>query len=206
MAPPSLPRSNFGTASLVERKDAIPLVELDEDQGAEVAVEDTSVIKTPDLSIELEEDGGVVVDFDPRAETSDSGDFFANLAEDVEDRELARISSDLLEEYETNKNGRKDWEEAYSTGLELLGFKYEERAQPFRGATGVTHPLLAEAVTQFQAQAFNELLPAGGPVRTEIVGKVTPEAEDQAERVRHFMNYQITCVMKYTTTIFCVGR
>ena len=202
MAPPSLPRSNFGTASLVERKDAIPLVELDEDQGAEVAVEDTSVIKTPDLSIELEEDGGVVVDFDPRAETSDSGDFFANLAEDVEDRELARISSDLLEEYETNKNGRKDWEEAYSTGLELLGFKYEERAQPFRGATGVTHPLLAEAVTQFQAQAFNELLPAGGPVRTEIVGKVTPEVEDQAERVRHFMNYQITCVMKEYTPEF----
>ena len=202
MAPPSLPRSNFGTASLVERKDAIPLVELDEDNGAEVAVEDTSVIQEPGLNIELEEDGGVVVDFDPRAETSDSGDFFANLAEDVEDRELARISSDLLEEYETNKNGRKDWEEAYSTGLELLGFKYEERAQPFRGATGVTHPLLAEAVTQFQAQAFNELLPAGGPVRTEIVGKVTPEVEDQAERVRHFMNYQITCVMKEYTPEF----
>ena len=202
MAPPSLPRSNFGTASLVERKDAIPLVELDEDNGAEVAVEDTSVIQEPGLNIELEEDGGVVVDFDPRAETSDSGDFFANLAEDVEDRELARISSNLLEEYETNKNGRKDWEEAYSTGLELLGFKYEERAQPFRGATGVTHPLLAEAVTQFQAQAFNELLPAGGPVRTEIVGKVTPEAEDQAERVRHFMNYQISCVMKEYTPEF----
>ena len=202
MAPPSLPRSNFGTASLVERKDAIPLVELDEDNGAEVAVEDTSVIQEPGLNIQLEDDGGVVVDFDPRAETSDSGDFFANLAEDVEDRELARISSDLLEEYETNKNGRKDWEEAYSTGLELLGFKYEERAQPFRGATGVTHPLLAEAVTQFQAQAFNELLPAGGPVRTEIVGKVTPEVEDQAERVRHFMNYQITCVMKEYTPEF----
>ena len=202
MAPPSLPRSNFGTASLVERKDAIPLVELDEDNGAEVAVEDTSVIQEPGLNIELEEDGGVVVDFDPRAEISDSGDFFANLAEDVEDRELARISSNLLEEYETNKNGRKDWEEAYSTGLELLGFKYEERAEPFRGATGVTHPLLAEAVTQFQAQAFNELLPAGGPVRTEIVGKVTPEAEDQAERVRHFMNYQISCVMKEYTPEF----
>ena len=202
MAPPSLPRSNFGTASLVERQDAIPLVELDEDNGAAVAVEDTSVIQEPGLNIELEEDGGVVVDFDPRAETSDSGDFFANLAEDVEDREIARISSNLLEEYETNKNGRKDWEEAYSTGLELLGFKYEERAEPFRGATGVTHPLLAEAVTQFQAQAFNELLPAGGPVRTEIVGKVTPEAEDQAERVRHFMNYQISCVMKEYTPEF----
>ena len=202
MAPPSLPRSNFGTASLVERKDAIPLVELDEDQGAEVAVEDTSVIKTPDLSIELEEDGGVVVDFDPQAMRSGGEDFSANLAEEVEDRELARISSDLLEEYETNKNGRKDWEEAYSTGLELLGFKYEERAEPFRGATGVTHPLLAEAVTQFQAQAFNELLPAGGPVRTEVIGKVTPEVEDQAERVRHFMNYQISCVMKEYTPEF----
>jgi hypothetical protein len=180
----------------------IPPVELDEDKGAEVAVEDTTVIEEPGLNIQLEDDGGVVVDFDPQAMRSDGGDFSANLAEEVGDRELARISSDLLEEYETNKNGRKDWEEAYSTGLELLGFKYEERAEPFRGATGVTHPLLAEAVTQFQAQAFNELLPAGGPVRTEIVGKVTPEVEDQADRVRHFMNYQISCVMKEYTPEF----
>ena len=202
MAPPTLPRSNFGTASLIERKDMIPPVELDEDKGAEVDVEDTTVIEEPGLNIQLEDDGGVVVDFDPQAMRPDGGDFSANLAEEVEDRELARISSDLLEEYETNKNGRKDWEEAYSTGLELLGFKYEERAEPFRGATGVTHPLLAEAVTQFQAQAFNELLPAGGPVRTEIVGKVTPEVEDQADRVRHFMNYQISCVMKEYTPEF----
>jgi len=180
----------------------IPPVELDEDKGAEVDVEDTTVIEEPGLNIQLEDDGGVVVDFDPQAMRPDGGDFSANLAEEVEDRELARISSDLLEEYETNKNGRKDWEEAYSTGLELLGFKYEERAEPFRGATGVTHPLLAEAVTQFQAQAFNELLPAGGPVRTEIVGKVTPEVEDQADRVRHFMNYQISCVMKEYTPEF----
>jgi hypothetical protein len=202
MAMPNLPRSNFGTASLIERKDKIPPVELDEDKGAEVAVEDTTVIEGPGLNIQLEDDGGVVVDFDPQAMRSDGVDFSGNLAEEVEDRELARISSNLLEEYETNKNGRKDWEEAYSTGLELLGFKYEERAEPFRGATGVTHPLLAEAVTQFQAQAFNELLPAGGPVRTEIVGKVTPEVEDQADRVRHFMNYQISCVMKEYTPEF----
>ena len=202
MAPPNLPRSNFGTASLVERKNEIPPVELDEDKGAEVSIEQETVLEAPGLNIEMEEDGGVVVDFDPRAERPDNGDFSANLAEEVEDSELSRISSDLLEEYETNKNGRKDWEEAYSTGLELLGFKYEERAQPFRGATGVTHPLLAEAVTQFQAQAFNEMLPAGGPVRTEVIGKPSPEVEDQAERVRHFMNYQISCVMKEYTPEF----
>jgi hypothetical protein len=130
------------------------------------------------------------------------GDFFDNLAETLEDSELTRISSDLLGDYDNNKNGRKDWEETYSKGLELLGFKYEERAEPFRGASGVTHPLLAEAVTQFQAQAFGELLPAGGPVRTEIVGRVTPEIENQAERVRHYMNYQLTCIMKEYTPEF----
>ena len=197
MATPNLPRSNFGTSSLVERKNAIPSVELDEDKGAEVTVEDTTVIEEPDFNIELEDDGGVVVDFDPRAVSQGQDDFHANLAEDISDSDLAKISSELVEEYESNKNGRKDWEEAYSTGLQLLGFKYEDRSEPFRGATGVTHPLLAEAVTQFQAQAFNEMLPAGGPVRTEIIGKITPEVEDQADRVRHFMNYQISCVMIY---------
>ena len=202
MAPPNLPRSNFGTASLVERKNEIPPVELDEDQGAEVAVEDTTIIEAPGLNIEMEDDGGVVVDFDPRAVRQDSGDFYANLAQDISDQELSKISSNLVEEYESNKNGRKDWEEAYTTGLQLLGFKYEDRSEPFRGATGVTHPLLAEAVTQFQAQAFNEMLPAGGPVRTEIIGKVTPEVEEQAERVRHFMNYQISCIMKEYTPEF----
>mgnify|MGYP003146717228 CR=1 FL=1 len=202
MAPPNLPRSNFGTASLVERKNEIPPVELDEDKGAEVAVEDTTIIEEPGVNIEIVDEGGVVVDFDPRAPRQDSGDFHANLAEDISDPELSKISSELVEEYESNKNGRKDWEEAYSTGLQLLGFKYEDRSEPFRGATGVTHPLLAEAVTQFQAQAFNEMLPAGGPVRTEIIGKVTPEVEDQAERVRHFMNYQISCVMKEYTPEF----
>ncbi len=202
MAPPNLPRSNFGTASLVERKNEIPPVELDEDKGAEVAVEDTTIIEEPGVNIEIVDEGGVVVDFDPRAPRQDSGDFHANLAEDISDPELSKISSELVEEYDSNKNGRKDWEEAYSTGLQLLGFKYEDRSEPFRGATGVTHPLLAEAVTQFQAQAFNEMLPAGGPVRTEIIGKVTPEVEDQAERVRHFMNYQISCVMKEYTPEF----
>jgi len=202
MASPSLPRSNFGTASLLERKNALPPVDVGEGREAEVTVEEPGLVEGPDVNIEMEEDGGVVVDFDPRVEREGTGDFHENLAEVLSDQEMSKIASNLIDEYETNKNGRKDWEEAYSTGLELLGFKYEDRSEPFRGATGVTHPLLAEAVTQFQAQAFNELLPAGGPVRTEIIGKITPEVEDQADRVRHFMNYQISCVMKEYTPEF----
>ena len=202
MARNPLPRSNFGTASLVERRDAIPDVDLEEGPDAEVEVEDAALIEAPGLNIELEDDGGVVVDFEPLMSRPDDGGFYENLAENLSDAAMSRVASELLSEYEANKDGRKEWEDAYRTGLELLGFKYEERSEPFRGATGVTHPLLAEAVTQFQAQAFGELLPAGGPVRTDIIGKVTPQMEEQADRVRHFMNYQITCVMKEYTPEF----
>ena len=204
MADKPLPRSNFGTASLVERRNEIPPVELDveEGQGAVIPVEGDTVIEAPGLTVEMEEDGGVVVDFDPRSMDQGSGDFYSNLAEELSDADLSRVATTVLEEFESNKSGRKDWEDTYTNGLELLGFKYQDRTEPFRGATGVTHPLLAEAVTQFQAQAFGELFPSGGPVRTEIVGRVTPEAEKQSERVRHFMNYQITCVMKEYTPEF----
>jgi len=109
---------------------------------------------------------------------------------------LSRISSEMLAEYDANKSSRQDWEDAYANGLELLGFNYEERTQPFRGATGVTHPLLAEAATQFQAQAFNELLPSSGPVRTVVMGKETRKKVEQGQRVRQFMNYYITNVME----------
>ena len=202
MARNPLPRSNFGTASLVERRNSIPPVELEEGSDAEVLVDDDSLIETPNLSLVLEEDGSVLVDFDPSEDRPMSSDFYANLVEDVDEQVSARIASELLEQYEANKDGREEWSETYRTGLELLGFKYEERSQPFRGASGVTHPLLAEAVTQFQAQAFGELLPAGGPVNTQVLGEATPDVEQQAERVRDFMNYQITSVMKEYTPEF----
>ena len=202
MARNPLPRSNFGTASLVERRNDIPTVDLEAGPDAEVMLDDTSIIETPDLSIELEDDGGVVVDFDPVVDRPEGGGFYDNLVEELDDNVASIIAYDLLDQYEANKDGRKDWEETYRTGLELLGFKYEERSEPFRGAAGVTHPLLAEAVTQFQAQAFGELLPAGGPVNTQVLGKATPQVEDQAERVRTYMNYQITCVMKEYTPEF----
>ena len=155
------------------------------------------------IEIEAEEDGGVTVDFDPMAMVGlDDGDFYRNLAEELDDRELGRLSSELLGEFDANKSSRSEWEDAYSKGLELLGYNYEERTMPFRGATGVTHPLLAEAATQFQAQAFNELLPPSGPVRTQIIGEKTRENEAQAYRVKEFMNYYITNVMEEYTPEF----
>ena len=150
----------------------------------------------PAIEIIMEDDGGVTVDFDPTDDRGMSEDFYANLAEEMPDRELGAIASSLLEQFDSNKAGRQDWEDAYAKGLELLGFNYEEREQPFRGSSGVTHPLLAEAATQFQAQAFNELLPPRGPVKTMVMGAETIEKKDQARRVQQFMNYYITSVME----------
>ena len=150
-----------------------------------------------DISIVEDDDGGVVIDFDPtQMQGDDSGDFFANLAETVDSSELTRLGNDLIGFYKDDKQSRKDWEMTYVEGLDLLGFKYEEREQPFRGASGISHPLLAESVVQFQAQAYKELLPPDGPVRTQIVGAVSPEAEKQAQRVKEYMNYQITDIME----------
>jgi len=172
-------------------------IELPDSQNivmAEIEAEDVGSIE-----ISPEEDGGVTVDFDPQDQRGVNGDFYANLAEEIPDRELSRISSDLLSEFDANKASRQEWEDAYTNGLELLGFTYDERTQPFRGASAVTHPLLAEAATQFQAQAFNELLPASGPVRTVVMGKESPSKNQQAQRVRQFMNYYITTVMEEYT-------
>ena len=181
-----------------------------EDLAAEVELElpgsmDDNVVSfegvAEGMDIEMipDEDGGVTIDFDPQDQRGDGDDFYMNLAEEMPDRELSRIAGELMSEFDSNKSGRQEWEDAYANGLELLGFSYEERAQPFRGASGVTHPLLAEAATQFQAQAFNELLPASGPVRTTVLGAETREKEQQAVRVKQFMNYYITNVMEEYT-------
>ena len=167
--------------------------------GSQESVAFEGMAEGMDIEIVPEDDGGVVIDFDPQDQRGQNDDFYANLAEEMPDRELGRIASELLGEFDANKASRQEWEDAYANGLELLGFSYEERTQPFRGATGVTHPLLAEAATQFQAQAFNELLPASGPVRTAIIGSETREKQQQSDRVRQFMNYYITNVMEEYT-------
>lgn len=123
-------------------------------------------------------------------------EFSANLAEFLPEKVLHRIASDLDDLITDDDRSRDEWKKVYEKGMVLLGLTYEDRTEPFDGATGVTHPILNEAVTQFQAQAYKELLPPGGPVRTTIIGKVTPEREAQAERVKTFMNYQITQVME----------
>ena len=166
-----------------------------EPTGEEVQLEpDKGVNFEPD--IELMEDGGAEVNLDPNAPMDTSNiPHDANLADYIEDGDLGKFSSDLLAEFESDRDSRKDWEDTYIKGLDMLGFKYEDRTQPFEGASGVVHPLLAESVTQFQAQAYKELLPPSGPVRTQVVGLSTPEVEDQAKRVKDFMNYQITDVM-----------
>ena len=177
--------------------------QLDEDDlSAELELEIPDSRETPlmlegeeEIEIVTEDDGSVLVDFDPTEDKEDMG-FGENLAEDMDDRELGAIASELMGEFDANKASRQEWEDAYTDGLDLLGFNYEERTEPFRGASGVTHPLLAEAATQFQAQAFNELLPSSGPVRTAIMGDETREKQEQASRVRNFMNYYITTVME----------
>ena len=119
-----------------------------------------------------------------------------NLAEVLDSSSLNTLASELLDAFEQDKDSRKDWLDVFTKGLDLLGIKTEEREEPFPGATGVNHPLLSEAVTQFQAQAYKELLPAGGPIKTRVMGNESPETMDQSQRVKEFMNYQITEVMK----------
>ena len=145
------------------------------------------------IDIEMTEDGGAIVN--PEIMPPDTG-FDGNLAEFVDENDLQVIASELRQSFEDDKSSRQQWEEAYTKGLDLLGLNYNERSQPFQGASGVTHPLLSESVTQFQAQAYKELLPASGPVRTQIIGQATKDKEDQAQRVSDFMNYQIMHVME----------
>ena len=196
-----------GITPMVEKlKDSTDILEIE--QEVEIAAPGTFVppeegevdVEITDIEIIPEEDGGVIIDFAPEEEFfPDEGDFYRNLSEELDDGVLGGISNDLQAQYESNKETRQDWEDTYSKGLELLGFKYEERTQPFRGATGVTHPLLAEAATQFQAQAYNELLPPDGPVRTLVMGAPDKKKEQQAQRVKEFMNYYLTSVMEEYT-------
>ena len=167
-------------------------------QEKEVAVPGSEEVITTDTSeVVMDETGGAEVTFDPTTSTDRSTEgHFANLAEDMSDGELESLGSTLFDQYTEYKESRADWEQSYREGLELLGFKYERRTEPFKGASGVNHPVLAEAVTQFQATAYKELLPSDGPVRTQILGAINVEKEEQSKRVKNFMNYQLMDKMK----------
>ena len=170
--------------------------------GPEEQVEVTEEIQESipdegDTEITPTEDGGVEINFEPGAyNQAQSENHFDNLAELLPEDVLGPLGSELNSNYMDYKESRKEWEHTYITGLDLLGFKYENRTEPFAGAAGATHPVLAEAVTQFQALAYKELLPADGPVRTQIIGVPTPEKEMQSERVKEYMNWQLMDQMK----------
>lgn len=166
----------------------------DEVQGTEDGEPDLEIeIVNPDAISMETEDGGIVIDFTGEtAENLLGPDHESNLAEFMDAQELQVLASDLIEEFESDRESRKDWARAYVKGLDLLGLKIEERQQPWAGASGVFHPLLTESVVRFQAQAMSELFPASGPVRTKIVGKLTTEKYKQSQRVENEMNYLLT--------------
>ena len=154
----------------------------------------------PDIEIEVEDPesmsigiGDLEIEIEPHKEATD--DFNANLAEFMEENELQEIAADLLSDFEDDIDARKDWMQTYVDGLELLGMKIEDRSEPWEGACGVYHPLLSEALVKFQAETVMETFPAGGPVKTKIIGKETPAKKDAAERVQDDMNYELTEVM-----------
>ena len=169
-----------------------------EEELVEAAQSEEDKVPNPEnTEIVQGEDGSVEINFEPGAAGPAEGeDHYANLAELLPEDVLADMGSELFDNYTQYRASRKDWEDGYTKGLDLLGFKYEIRTQPFQGASGATHPVLAEAVTQFQAQAYKELLPAQGPVRTQVIGKTDRARQEQSQRVKDFMNYQIMDKMK----------
>jgi hypothetical protein len=173
--------------------DNVGIERVEQEDVEELKVDDS--LETPNQNVEYKIEGEEV----DEEEVVGQSDFYANLAEELDETVLNKISSQLVEEYKRDKDSRRDWEDGYTSGLDLLGFKYTQPSKPFRGASGVTHPLLAEAVTQFQAQAYKELLPSDGPVKSAIVGVQNEETEDQASRVKDFMNYQVTEKMEEYT-------
>jgi hypothetical protein len=166
------------------------------EQEIEQVIQETEILPSGETEILENEDGSVDINFDPSTQVNTVTDHNANLADFVEEDILNRLGSELYQNYQEYKTSRKDWERTYREGLDLLGFKYDNRTEPFQGASGATHPVLAEAVTQFQSLAYKELLPADGPVRTQILGSATPDKVQQAGRVKDFMNYQLMDQMK----------
>ena len=163
--------------------------------------EETNVVPLMDESeninatFEVDEDGGIIVDFSENVEmeaSEDIAEWYGNMAEDMDEDDLADIAANILDNFEADKDSRAEWESMFERGFDLLGLKLEQGSEPFEGACTAVHPLLIESAVKFQSKASGELFPANGPVKTRILGKSTPEKELQANRVQNFMNYQVT--------------
>ena len=158
------------------------LTQQEDPQGIEIEIENPDAVR---IGID-----GMEIEIEPGREVND--DFNANLAEDMDERELQSLSSELVEDYEADSTSRKDWIDTYIKGLKLLGIKYEARTEPWAGACGVFHPLLMESAVKFQSETIMETFPAAGPVKTAVLGKDTKEKADAAIRVSEDMNYELT--------------
>lgn len=176
----------------IDRQSSLPSGNID--------IEVSALEDMPDVEIELDDEGGVTVNIGE--EDGKEVGYEANLAEVLPEEVLSQISDNLMMLFEADKSSREQWEKMYSDGLELLGMTMEERTKPFKGSSGVFHPMLQESVVQFQAQALKELMPSDGPVRTQVLGKETREKVMQAVRVKDFMNYEITTEMQEYTPDF----
>jgi hypothetical protein len=172
----------------------LPLDVVDDSKTIELEDPTLEAFNGEDVPITPLEDGSILVGEGEML--PQQVEFGANLADELEDSELQVIFNQCVADVEADLSSRSEWENQYKDGLEFLGMRYEERSQPFEGASGITHPLLAESVTQFQAQAYAEILPSQGPVKTQIVGAITPDSEAQAARVKEYMNYQLMHVME----------
>ena len=184
---------------MAEIDKSLPNIKRPEDEVVTENMEEVDVAEELGKGpVEITEDEeGATIDFDPNAmQMPEQGDHYANLNDLLPEDVTDPIGGQLQNDYQEYKFSRAEWEKAYITGLDLLGFKYTNRTEPFQGASGATHPVLAEAVTQFQALAYKELLPADGPVRTQVMGASNPQKEQQAQRVKNFMNYQLMDQMK----------
>jgi hypothetical protein len=160
----------------------------DASEGEELEI----VIENPESVGVFDEEGGMVIDFDPNAPELMGVRHDSNLAEFMSEGDLDALASELVAQFESDRNSRADWEDSYIRGLDLLGLKFEDRSTPWEGACGVFHPMLSEAVIRFQAQTIQEIYPASGPVKTSIVGKLTDDKVKQAHRVENYLNYLIT--------------
>jgi hypothetical protein len=178
----------------IERQDGTPIVASTPEE--QEFLENVELVQSPDEEgFVMMEDGSAVLEEDMTETIASS--FDDNLAEFLSETELNKIAKDLVAGIDADRSSREDWEKTYKDGLKYLGMKFDEdRSEPFEGASGVIHPLLGEAVTTFQAQAYKELLPAGGPVKTQVLGNYDSNAELQAQRVKEFMNYQIVHKME----------
>ena len=189
-------RDTMMDQGLVPAPEGLPEGSLDLEElflGSSEGMEEEDIT---DVEITQDEDGGATLVFGEEELERPEGEFGENLAEVLPKDELSKISSDLRGHYDDDRVSRADWEKQYTDGLALLGLTYENRTEPFQGATGVVHPMLNEAVTQFQAGAYKELLPSSGPVRTTIIGTPTPDLEISSQRVQDYMNYQIMYQMR----------